>query len=143
MKNIMLFFALTTFAITAMAQGAGDSKEQNVQTKTVQQQPAEKKEVPPNEYVKMTEGKVWHYVGTAKTEITGEKQVKLGETIVKADGTVVLKDGTTAKLKEGNVVNKQGRVIDVAVMKQKAAEQRAVQQKSAEQKSLESQPKGE
>lgn len=143
MKNLTLFFTLVVFWAAAVAQGASDTKEQNVETKTFQQQPAEKKTVPVNEYVRMTEGKVWHHVGATKTEVTGENQVKLGETIVKADGTVVMKDGTTTKLKEGNVVNRQGRMIDVAAIKQKAAEHKAAQQKPVEQKSSESQPKGE
>ena len=131
MKSLILFFTLSAFGITAMAQGT--TKEQSIDTKTTQPV-GEKKTPPTNEYVKMMNGKLLHFKGTTKTEIAKGTEVKLGETIVKADGTVMMKDGTTSKLKEGNIVNVQGKVLDVAAMRMKAAEQKPVQQKPVETK---------
>lgn len=96
------------------------------------QAPAEKKIPPSNEFVKMKNGKLWHTKDGTTTELT--KEIMLGETKIKPDGTVILKDGTTSKLKEDNLVNKNGNVIDVAAFRQKALEQKQAGQKATDPK---------
>ena len=80
---------------------------------------------------------MWHMVGGEKVELTEE--ITMGTSIVKPDGTVKMSDGTEVKLKEGNIVNTTGKVIDVAALRQKAAQQKAAEQK----KSTESTPESE
>jgi len=135
-------------ATTALAQGKTETKqeaapanEQVIQAKPVE--PAPQKTPPPNEYVKMTGGKLIHYANGKETEMTRETEVTLGETKVKGDGSVTMKDGTTTQMKEGNIVNVNGRLIDFAALKQKAEMQKAQQQKAAEPKPAETAPKSE
>lgn len=149
MKNLILFLALVIFGTVAMAQGKTETKEEAAPAKqeTIQAKPvesAERKAPPPNEYVKMTDGKLWHYVNGKQTEMAKDAEVTLGEAKVKGDGTVKMKDGTTVQMKEGNIVNVNGKLIDFAALKQKAEMQKAAQQqKAAEPKTTETAPKGE
>jgi hypothetical protein len=132
-----------------MAQGKTETKEETAPAKeqVIQAQPAkpaEQKAPPQNEYVKMTDGKIWHYVSGKQTEVSKEAEVTLGGTKVKGDGTVTMQDGTTAKMKEGNIVNINGKLIDFAALRQKAEMQKATQQqKAVEPKPAETAPKGE
>jgi len=122
----MLVFAIAAVAQAQAPAPAAPKEKQNVQ-KQPQQATAEKK-VPVNEYVKMEEGKLWYHKDGERIELT--KEVTLGETKVKPDGSVVKKDGSTVQMKEGMLVNRNGNVIDMAALKQKALEQQ--QQKKAE-----------
>ena len=123
MKNLIVLLVLLAFGITAKTQAPAAPKDtQSVHTKTLQTTTPAERKVPANEYVKMSEGKIWYFKDGQKTEL--DKEMTLGETKVKPDGTVLKKDGTSVKLKEGNVVNKNGTVIDMAALKQKAMEQK-------------------
>ena len=132
MKNLTVFLAFLSFGFAAMAQSETAPKDAPAAPAKTQQAPAERKVPPPSEYVKMKEGKLWHTKDGKTTELTEE--VTLGVTKVKPDGTVVMKDGTTSKLKEENVVNKNGNIIDVAAFRQKAMEQKKPEQNTAEPK---------
>lgn len=123
MKNLFILLAFSVFTFAAMAQTETGPKKTATEATKAQQEVKKK----PNQYVKMKDGKIWLYKDGQQSELT--KEVVLGETTVSPNGEVVTKDGKQAKLKEGNIVNANGQLIDFAELKKKAMEQQQMQNK--------------